>query len=128
MRTIKFTIEGDPVGAPRMTQRDKWQRRPCVLRYRAWKDRARLAAGCLPPADKINSLSWTAVFAPPPSWSPRKRTAAMGTLHRSKPDRDNIDKAVLDALFDDDKAIAAGTLTKVWGFPERLEVIIECQD
>ena len=41
----------------------------------------------------------------------RKRAQeAIGELHRTKPDRDNIDKAVLDALFDEDSAIAAGYL------------------
>ena len=45
----------------------------------------------------------------------------MGTLHRSKPDRDNIDKAVMDALFPEDSGIAAGTIRKVWGEPPRVE-------
>ena len=31
-----------PLGKPRMTQRDKWAKRPAVLRYRAFKDECRL--------------------------------------------------------------------------------------
>jgi len=121
---VKFTIPGLPIGKPRQTQRDRWAQRPCVLRYRAWADSAREAAGELPTAIEIADLSWTAYFPPPSSWSKKKRAAAMGTLHRSRPDRDNIDKAILDSLFPEDSAIAAGTIRKVWGEPARIEVTI----
>ena len=29
------------MGKPRMTQRDKWKKRPCVLRYHAFRDKMR---------------------------------------------------------------------------------------
>lgn len=122
--TIEFTIPGTPVGKPRQTRRDKWKQRDCVMRYRAWADQAREHAKGLPPANSIERFDWTAYFSPPASWSKRRREAAMGTLHRSKPDRDNIDKAVMDALFPEDSGIAAGTIRKVWGEPPRLEVEI----
>ena len=125
MPELKFTIEADPMGAPRMSQRDRWAQRPCVMRYRAWKDKARAAAGKLPSAENILSVSWLAVFTPPASWSKKRRAQAMGELHRTRPDRDNIDKALLDALFPADQAIAKGTIEKRWGFPERMEVVIE---
>jgi len=125
---IRFTVYGDPVGAPRMTQQDKWKQRPCVMRYRAWKDAARLAAGQLPDANSVMRLSWVAYFSPPPSWSAKKRHLAYGTLHRSRPDRDNVDKAVLDALFSEDSAIASGTIEKRWGVAERIEIEIETND
>jgi len=125
---IEFTIPGDPIGAPRMTQRDKWKQRPCVMKYRAWKDKAREVAGELPPADQIERVSWVAVFTPPASWSKKRRAAVIGTLHRNKPDRDNIDKALLDALFPEDQAIAAGTIEKRWGIAEGLTVTIETQE
>lgn len=124
MSVKRFIIEAEPMGAPRMTQRDRWAKRPVVQRYWAWKDKAREAAGELPPAESIQSVSWVAVFVPPVSWSKKKRAAAMGTLHRSKPDIDNIFKAVLDSLFDEDKHIAAGGVKKVWGEIERMEVEI----
>lgn len=124
---IQFTVPGTPVGAPRMTQRDKWAQRPCVMQYRAWKDSARAAAGLLPPPEKIRSLSWVAYFEPPKSWSQKKRAAAIGKFHRAKPDRDNIDKAVLDALFEHDSAIAAGHISKHWAETSRLEVVIEIE-
>lgn len=124
---IRFSIPGEPIGAPRMTQQDKWKQRPCVVRYRQWKDEARRAAGELPPVEDIASVSWVAYFVPPASWSKKRREAAIGTLHRSKPDRDNIDKALLDALFPNDQGVAAGVIRKVWGRECRLDVTIETQ-
>ena len=125
---LTFVVPGRPIGAPRQTQRDKWKQRPCVVAYRDWKDFARQCAGELPPADQVLALSWTAYFIPPESWSKKKRAAAIGTLHRSKPDRDNIDKAVLDALFAQDAAIAAGMICKRWDWVERLDVTIEIRE
>lgn len=125
---IEFIVYGDPMGAPRMTRKDKWQQRDCVVRYRAAKDRIREAAGKIPEPSTIRSLSWVAFIAPPSSWSDKKRQAAMGTLHRSKPDRDNIDKGILDALFSEDSAIASGTIEKRWGVPARLEITIVLED
>lgn len=121
-RKIRFIIPGPPVGKPRMTRRDKWKQRDCVMRYRAWADLARDCAGKLPPAETVVRLNWVAYFDPPKSWPKHKREAVMGQLHRAKPDRDNIDKAVLDSLFNEDSGVAAGTIEKVWGSPARLEV------
>ena len=124
MNTIRFTIPGEPVGAPRMTQADKWKRRPCVVRYRNWKDAARKAAGWVPNPEHILSVSWVAYFSPAASWSKKRKVEAIGQLHRMKPDRDNIDKALLDALFIEDCAIASGTIEKRWDIAERMEVTI----
>lgn len=110
-----------------MTQRDKWARRACVMRYFAWKDKARESAGELPAPESVTSLSWVAYFCPPVSWSKKKRLSVIGKPHRAKPDRDNIDKAVLDALFKEDSAIAKGTIEKRWDWIERMEVTIESE-
>lgn len=121
---LLIIIPGPPLGKPRQTQRDKWKKRPAVQKYRAWADLARLCAGVLPPPAIIARLDWKAYFAPPPSWSKKAAAAAIGQLHRQKPDRDNIDKAVLDALFPEDSGIAAGTIAKFWDDVPRLEITI----
>ena len=128
MRVYKVTVPCEPMGAPRMTQSDKWKKRDCVVRYRAFKDEIRLAVKSQMPeinASDVQSLSWTAYFSPPQSWSKKRRAAAMGMLHRSKPDRDNVDKGVLDAMFAEDSGIASGYLAKRWGEPARLEITVE---
>lgn len=127
-RKIEFTVKGKPVGKPRMTRRDKWAKRPCVTRYWEWKDSVRDVAQEVPDANTVTDLSWTAYITMPKSWSKKKRAEMDGQLHRSKPDRDNIDKALLDALYDDDSGIARGTVEKVWAEEGRLDVVITFED
>lgn len=118
-------LPGAPMGKPRMTRRDKWAKRDCVVRYREWADRLRAAAGKVPPAERVVELSWKATFEPPQSWSKKRRVASIGQLHRSKPDRDNVDKAILDALYPKgDSGIARGTIEKRWGWEDGLEIKI----
>jgi len=108
-----IVVPVSPMGKPRMTQRDKWKQRPCVMRYRAIKDEITLLVGRAIPED-VESLSWVAYFPMPKSWSKKKKDEHRGRFHRSKPDRDNVDKAILDALFKEDCRIASGTLEKRW--------------
>lgn len=132
MARMQFTIPGPPMGKPRQTRADRWKKRDCVLRYRSWADYARfcvLAAGLtLPAPEQIVDVSWTAYFAPPKSMSKVKQKALIGQRHRQKPDRDNVDKSLLDAIFHDDKGVADGTLRKRWDWEPRLEVTIEYED
>jgi len=125
MQIHRFSVPGPPPGKPRMTRRDRWDRRPSVVRYREWCDAVRRVAGKIPPAETVTDCSWSAWFAPPKSWSRRRAQAALGCPHRGRPDRDNIDKALLDALWPKgDSAIARGTIEKRWGEPSRLDVTI----
>ena len=111
---IHIIIEGEPIGKPRMTQRDKWQRRPIVLAYRDWADKARLTlyrkvrTHHLPAG--LYSVSWSAYIGMADSWSEKKKAKLKGQLHFGKPDRDNIDKALLDSLFTVDRGVCTGTL------------------
>ena len=114
-----------PVSKPRMTQRDRWAKRPCVLRYRMFADRVRKRFEGVS-LEGVHNLSWTAYFPMPESWSKIKKTVTRGTPHYSKPDRDNVDKAILDALFEQDNGISSGTLVKMWddGKGTRIEITI----
>lgn len=127
MPELRILIPGKPIGKPRMTQRDKWAKRDCVVAYRNWADHARLmahAVGGVPDVARITDVSWVARFEPPKSTSKKRRAELIGTLHRVKPDRDNIDKAILDALFKEDQGIASGTIKKVWAEESSLEITI----
>lgn len=101
------------MGKPRMTQRDKWKKRPAVLRYHAFKDELKLRVGSRIPQD-VDTVSWIVYFPMPKSWSKKKKAAMAGEKHRQKPDRDNIDKAILDAIFPEDSGISDGELKKRW--------------
>jgi hypothetical protein len=127
-RFLHIVLAGPPMGKPRMTQRDKWAKRDCVVRYRDWADRLRAAAGTVPPAKSVLDLSWVAYFEPPASWSKKRRWAAIGEPHRVKPDASNILKGIEDILWPDgDSALAAGHYEKLWDPEPRLEIGITIQ-
>lgn len=119
-----FTIWVTPMGKPRMTRRDKWAKRPCVQRYWAYKEA--LKAGCVGVHPRPLSVSWRVWFPLPKSWNKFKKATLAGKLHRYKPDRDNIDKGILDALWKDDSGIADGGMSKFWddGNGARIELTV----
>lgn len=122
---IKFTIPLAPIGKPRMTRSDKWKKRPAVVRWHQWKDTARPHV----PENLLQSpvsVSWTAYFPFPKTYSASKKASLSGKPHQQKPDRDNIDKLICDFLFEQDKGIAFGVLKKFWddGNGPRIEIEI----
>ena len=100
-----------PMGKPRMTRADTWKQRPCVMRYWAFKDECKLHGLVVP-----ESGSHLVFILPmPKSWSKKKKLAMTGQSHQSKPDIDNILKAVLDAVYKDDSTVWNLQATKIWG-------------
>jgi Holliday junction resolvase RusA-like endonuclease len=78
-----------------MTRRDRWAKRPCVLKYFEWAHRARLewlmkGGGRIPNPAGVNVRCFFALT---------NKKAIPGSPHRMRPDADNVLKAVLDALF-----------------------------
>lgn len=73
------------------------------------------------------SINIIAAFAVPPSWSRKKREAA--DYHVSRPDADNVQKLVLDALngvaFIDDSQVCELHMTKRYEANECIRVRIE---
>lgn len=99
-----------PIPKPRMTQKDKWHRRPATDRYWAFKKECldkNVQVYC---GDKV-----TFVLPFPKNWGKAKRQICNGSRHTVKPDLDNLLKALLDALYDDDAHISALYIEKVWG-------------
>lgn len=99
-----------PVPAPRQVRSDKWKQRVCVMRYRAFKDQIRDN-----PDVYLVSGSKVIFYLPmPQSWSKKKRAANFEQPHTQKPDIDNLLKALMDALFDDDSHIWNISAEKRW--------------
>jgi len=84
-----------PMAKPRMTRSDKWNKRDCVLRYRAYKDELRLRQIDVPDG----GVRITFVLPMPASWSKKKRAEMINQPHQQTPDVDNLHKGLLDALF-----------------------------
>lgn len=104
--------------APRQSPRDKWEPRPCVLRYRESSDRLR-ALGLRVPQ------RFVMVFyrAMPVSWSAARRAERNGAPHRVKPDADNLVKSALDALVPDDAGHWDERGVTLWAYRARLLII-----
>ena len=100
-----------PMAKPRMTRSDKWNKRTCVLRYRAFADECRLRGVVVPEGGS----HITFVIPMPKSWSKKKKVEMSGQPHQQKPDVDNLHKALLDAVFEDDCTVWDCRVSKRWG-------------
>lgn len=118
----RFTVKWAPMGAPRMTRRDKWKSRPVVERYFAYRDAIRAAVGDVPVIP--DRMECVFCIPMPPSWSKKKHLEMAGKPHRQRPDRDNCEKAIMDSLFLEDGGVWSGEQQKYWCVPgeERVEI------
>lgn len=105
-----------PIPKPRMTRADKWKKRDCVMRYRAFKDLIRIFRVTLPEAGAHVIF----VIPMPMSWTKKKKIEMEGKPCRSKPDRDNLDKALCDAIYADDACVWDCRTTKIWGYDGKI--------
>ena len=111
-----------PVGKPRMVRSDRWNHRPPVMQYWAYKDELRIKAN-VQHYKLGKSLDILFYLPMPESWSMKKKLAMTGMPHEQKPDTDNLVKAFIDALADEDKHIHDVRARKFWGAEGRIEVL-----
>jgi Holliday junction resolvase RusA-like endonuclease len=119
-----YVFEINPMGKPRMTQRDKWAKRPAVTKYWQFKDKLKEQAVKLGFEMPEANYHMTFQIPMPESWSKKKKEQMNGKPHQQKPDKDNIEKAFTDALCKDDSYIWDGRTTKIWGYTGKIEVVI----
>lgn len=109
-----------PVPKPRMTKRDRWAKRPAVVRYWAFCDAIR-SAGCTLPEAGAHVVFHLPM---PKSWSKKKKLAMLGQPHQQRPDWDNLAKALQDAVLKEDSAVWNMQVTKRWAERGSIEVEI----
>jgi Holliday junction resolvase RusA-like endonuclease len=113
-----------PMGKPRMTKSDKWKKRAVVQRY--WQFKAELVEQGKRQSFLTIPRSgyWMIFFLPmPQSWPESKKSKLDLTPHlQQKPDKDNLEKAVLDA-FGEDHQIWDGRVSKFWAREGRIEIL-----
>lgn len=107
-----------PVPAPRMTKADVWKKRPCVLRYFAFKDKVKELGIFVP---ECNSHI-TFVMPMTKGWSKKQKEGMNNKRHQYKPDIDNLLKALLDAIYEDDSHIYDLRITKIWGYEGQIKI------
>lgn len=115
-----------PMGAVRMTQSDKWKTNPnhpdprkrqrkAVMSYWAFKTALTLQANLLKfvLSDYLDAV----YFIPmPDSWSEKKKKSLLSKPCLSKPDTDNITKAVKDTLLKEDSGVWWEKAEKRWAY------------
>lgn len=118
-----------PMGKPRMTQSDKWKKRPIVMKYRAFENEVVLQAK-QQGYELTEVLNAKFVIPYPKSYLKkngelRKRFAHLteGTPHKLKPDVDNLVKAIMDSLSKDDRFVHTINCNKVWGKEGRIVIV-----
>lgn len=111
-----------PMPKPRMTKRDAYIMRRLASRQRmkaSWAKRAELLSRWLVFKDQVKLLRVTInpdefyhlVFCIP---TPKSAPGRAWKRHQLTPDKDNLEKALLDAMFADDKKVWDGRVSKVW--------------
>lgn len=102
-----------PIPKPRMTRRDKWLKppRPAVARYRNFCTECMLKKINMP----MSGAHVTFVLPIPIGWSKIRKIDFDGHAHCQTPDLDNLIKALLDALFENDSDVWDLHATKIWG-------------
>lgn len=111
MKTIEFNIT--PFAKPRMTRADRWKKRPVVLNYFKWKEEMQWIAK----SNKFKLPSkYEAIFymPMPKSWGDKKRKEMKHKPHQQRPDKDNLEKALNDALCEEDSHIWDSRTKKIW--------------
>ena len=107
-----------PVAKPRMTQSDKWKKRPATEKYWTFCDTIRAHKVKFEPGDHV-------IFhiEMPDSWSGKKKRIMAGTPHMQTPDLDNLVKALGDAIYKNDCLLWTYRATKLWSVTGKIEII-----
>lgn len=115
-------IKVDPVTAPRQSQRSRWKPTLHEIRYRAYRDELRLK--CNAAKFKLaDQVELTFYLPMPKSWSKRrKKELNEKPAKTSAKDTDNLAKAVLDAIFHDDRHVWRIIAAKYWSYDGGLMV------
>ncbi len=117
---MNFTIyDIKPVPKPRMTRSSKWKTVEREARYYAFKDEVRRMHVTLPES----GYHVLFVLPMPLKWSSGKKDDFRHTAYEGTPDKDNLEKALLDSLFKNDSHIWDGRVSKVWGDAGKMIII-----
>jgi len=115
-----------PIGAPRMTQSDRWKTNPnhinpmkrqrkSVTQYFAFKQLLQLQAKQMQ-FELGNVLDALYLIPMPNTWSNKKKERMNGMPCEVKPDTDNITKAIKDTLRKNDSDIWYEKAEKRWAY------------
>ena len=107
-----------------MTRRDKWLNPPrqCVAKYWLYKDQLNLLIKKMKFVMPVSDYLLEFYIQMPASWSEAQKRKFDGKPHQQKPDKDNLEKAFLDAVLPDDSKVWDGRVSKYWGRKAMIKV------
>lgn len=130
MRTISLRVDGEPDGQKRPRGFMQGGRMMFWSPKSAWRDHVTRIAFLMRPKQALEGpISLDLTF-----WMPRPKSRSASVYHDSRPDFDNLAKAVCDGLtkagwWKDDARICAATVLKLYETPtERPGVAINAQE
>ena len=103
-----------PCSKPRMTQRDRWKKRQCVLDFFAFRDRIKQEIKDKDALSNWDELVVIFLVPMPKSWSKKKKALMAGQPMQQRPDLDNYLKGLFDATHEEDATIWKVTASKIW--------------
>ena len=107
-----------PMAKPRMTQRDKIPalQSKQAQKYFTWKRELqwKLKQFGIKRIDNDGEVNCVFYIAMPQSWNSQKRKKMYATPHTQRPDIDNLIKALLDAVYQEDCKIYSIKALKKW--------------
>lgn len=120
---LSIHLQITPTAKPRMTQSDRWKKRPCTQKYWEYKDALQTAITQIDPQGAIvaallrGDCEIEFAMPVPVSASKKRRVALFDQPHTQKPDLDNLLKGFFDAVLpDDDSGIwQLRGARKIWG-------------
>ena len=120
--------QGEVIPLPRQTQADKWQKRPCVVKWRNFANSLMAEAAKAGPLGDCKRLDAKIWLPFPATYSKKKRAELAGCGHRQKADADNCLKGIAAAGFKRDEGIFDMRVRKFWddGQGPRLELYVCC--
>ena len=113
-------LDVPPCSKPRMTQRDRWAKRQCVLDFFAFRDlikqELKKKNALLIEEGPFNWDELEIIFLVPmpKSWSKKKKALMAGKPMQQRPDIDNYLKGLFDATHKEDATIWKVTASKIW--------------
>ena len=134
---IEFQIPGAPVGKgrPRFTRRGAFVATYTDEKTASYESLVRMAAGQVmaggSPVDYPCACEIEILITPPESWSQKKKSSALEgrVWPTTKPDLDNVAKAILDAcnsiVWVDDKQVVTLAVSKRYSLKNCVNVRIE---
>lgn len=114
---MQIELNVEPRTKPRMTISDKWKKRPCVLRYREYKDLLREELKKYPNFELKDSFK--IIFILPI----KNKKNKINDPHKQRPDIDNFLKGFLDAVLEEDSYIWDVHSMKIWGDVGKIIII-----